>query len=238
MIMKTVIGGSATIQGQPVTLDSFQMAETPITQELYEKIRGKYKNPSNVKGGDLPVENVDFLDAVMFCNSLSKRDNLTPCYVTSESNVWIDCDWTADGYRLPTEAEWEYAANGGIHNSGCTYSGSNNINDVAWYNGNSNGTTHPVAQKNPNALGLYDMSGNVWEWCWDYFSNAFNGGNNPKGPSKASPYHVIRGGSLDASDSDCTVLARNCEHHRKGNESGIFKIVGFRVVRSAGNLVG
>ncbi len=166
---------------------NFSILATEVTQELYESVMGK--NPSFFRGErNLPVENVSWIDAVSFCNELSKKEGLKPCYSYKENtntaqwdlyndemskwsaDSWENfnknfvCDTTATGYRLPTVKEWKYAAKGGQF---FKYNGSDNIDEVAWYDENSEEKTHLVAQKAPNGYGLYDMSGNVWEWCWD-----------------------------------------------------------------------
>ena len=133
---------------------------------------------------------MSWYDAVAFCNKLSEREGLSTVYKINGNNVTAELN--TKGYRLPTEAEWEYVAKGGGASGSlavnAVYAGSANLADVAWYSGNSGYRTHPVGQKKPNALGLYDMAGNVWEWCWDIF------GNYPSGSQRD---RVFRGGGWD-----------------------------------------
>jgi formylglycine-generating enzyme required for sulfatase activity len=149
-----------------------------------------------------PVSGVNWYDAVKYCNWLSEKEGLTPCY--NVKGKLTECDFSADGYRLPTEAEWEYAARGGHKSQGYEYAGSNSVDDVGWYEGNSGGQTHPVGQKQPNELGLYDMSGNMWEWCWDWYGQdyyASSPASDPTGPSSGTGVYIAdadrarRGGS-------------------------------------------
>ena len=144
-----------------------------MTQALWKAVMGS--NPSNRKGDNLPVENVSWNDCQTFLRKLNAM--------------------TDKNFRLPTEAEWEFAARGGNRSRGYQYSGSKKIDDVAWYNNNSGGETHPVGTKAPNELGIYDMSGNVWEWCQDWYGD-YHGYSqtNPTGPSSASG-RMNRGGS-------------------------------------------
>lgn len=175
-----------------VRVGSFYIGTFEVTQDIYEKIMGS--NPSNWKGARRPVERVSWYEAVAFCNALSRREGREEAYTINGKNV--SCDWESTGYRLPTEAEWEYAARGGVESLGYSYAGSNIVNDVAWSRGNSGGYTHEVGGKAANELGLYDLSGNVREWCWDvygstYYSRSLTG--NPTGPTSGSS-RVLRGG--------------------------------------------
>ena len=186
-----------------VTLTGFYMGKYEVTQAQYQTVTGN--NPSQFTGNDLPVEYVTWYDAVEFCNKLSEMEGYQPVYTISGrtpatgypiTSATVTANWGSNGYRLPTEAEWEYAARGGNGSPGnYIYSGSNNVDNVAWYGSNSGYTTHAVGTKAPNGLGIYDMSGNVWEWCWDRFGNyPAEAQNNPTGASSGSN-RVLRGGS-------------------------------------------
>ena len=157
-----------------VTLSDYYIGETEVTQELWTAVMGS--NPSEFTGNmQRPVENVSWDDCQTFIRKLNEL--------------------TGANFRLPTEAEWEFAARGGRNSRGYQYSGNSNIDDVAWYDGNSSDTTHPVKTKSPNELGIYDMSGNVEELCQDWFGNySSSSQTNPTGPSTGS-YRVRRGGS-------------------------------------------
>lgn len=160
------------------TVSDFYIARYEVTVALYEKVMGK--NPTSSSDKKRPVENVSGYDCVEFCNRLSRLDGREECYSVKDGK-WV-CDFSKNGYRLPTLPEWEYAARGGKKSRGFKYSGSDRIKDVGWYDGNSGGHAHPVGKLRPNELGLYDMSGNVGERCWDA---SYKGQN---------PAHVGRGG--------------------------------------------
>ena len=173
-----------------VTLSDYYIGETEVTQELWAAVMGS--NPSSFTGNiQRPVEEVSWEDCQTFIQKLNEL--------------------TGTNFRLPTEAEWEFAARGGRSSRGYQYSGSNNPNDVAWYNGNTFFTTHPVKTKSPNELGIYDMSGNVWEWCQDREgSYSSSSQTNPKGPSTGNA-RMRRGGSCGFSARSCRSASRDGE---------------------------
>lgn len=191
------------------------LGASAVTQDLYAQVTGE--RPATAQGGRLPVESVSWLDAVRFCNALSLRTGLTPAYRLrtgpdgSDSAEGVDWETAADGYRLPTEAEWEYACRAGT--TGARYG---ELDDIAWHRGNSRERMHEVAGREPNAWGLYDTLGNVWEWCWDVYDAEVYGS-----------YRVLRGGGWFDEHWSCRASVRRRSHPT-------FRIddTGFRVARS------
>ena len=170
-----------------VTLSSFSIGRYEVTQEEWQAVMGN--NSSYFKGSRKPVEKVSWNDCQEFIRKLNAM--------------------TGKNFRLPTEAEWEFASRGGIKSQGYKYSGSNNLNSVAWYGDNSGNTTHDVGQKSPNELGIYDMSGNVWEWCSDWYGNySSSSQTNPTG-SYSGSYRVYRGGGWSIDARSCRVSDRD-----------------------------
>jgi len=208
---------------------AFYMAIYEVTQKQYEKVMNG-SNPSRIKNDSMPVDFVDWIDAVTFCNSLSKMENYEPCYTINGNDV--TCNFDATGYRLPTEAEWEYACRAG---DATKYGGQ--VDDVAWTNRNAlDKAPHASGTRDMNAWGIYDMHGNVWEWCWDLYDELFyetrpNPDVDPKGPATSDfSFRVIRGGSYLDGPQFATSSARD----GASNTSGNFNL-GFRVVRKTKN---
>ncbi len=234
-------GSSDELPTHSVTLSPFYIGKYEVTQGEYQAIMGS--NPADGYVNS-PVFNVSWYDVIKYCNLRSMAEGLIPVYsingstnphawgtVPNESNsTWdaVICNWYANGYRLPTEAEWEYAASGATNNPDYLYSGSDNIDDVAWYNGNTS-NTQTVGGKAANSLGTYDMSGNVFEMCWDWYDSFYYGNspsNNPTGPVSGSG-RIRRGGYYGSDAFACRVSFRsNFIYANRSN------INGFRVCRS------
>lgn len=241
------IGFDEELPTHSVTLNSFYMAKYLVTQGEYEAIMGNNPASGFGVGDNIPVYDVNWYDAIKYCNLRSIQEKLKPVYSISGStnpddwgevpdfgdddSTWaaVICNWNATGYRLPTEAEWEYAARGATDNPDYLYSGSDNIDEVAWYIDNSGSSTPAVGGKAPNGLEIYDMSGNVYEWCWDWFDASYyksSPSKNPTGPESGSR-RMLRGGSWDFHDYFCRVSCR-------GNNTPFSKYHynGFRICRT------
>ncbi|MFA5498227.1 MAG: SUMF1/EgtB/PvdO family nonheme iron enzyme [Candidatus Cloacimonadia bacterium] len=199
-------------QGLPSLISSFYISKYQLTQKEWVEVMGN--NPSGRRGDNLPVEKISWYDTIDYCNKRSVKGGLTPCYsIDGDTNPsdWssgkVECDWDANGYRLPTNAEWEFAAGGGNKSRGYVYSGSDNLDEVGWFDENSGDEIHPVGQKMPNELGLYDMSGNVAEWCWDWYDEKYLYKapiKDPKGPESGDA-RVTRGGNCTHDEYECDI---------------------------------
>ena len=242
--MIRVAGGSFALgEKHTISLDDFEISQTAVTFAMYDSFcRATGRDLPRDEGwgrDNRPIINVDWYDTIEYCNWLSTTSGKQPVYAIDKDNKdphntnekdekkWIvSPNWNANGYRLPTEAEWEYAAHGGQQSKGYKYAGSNNLDEVGWYWENSgdkklsgkwdydkitknNCRTHPVAEKKPNELGLYDLSGNVWEWCWDWYLSYDKSApaQNPHGGLEGNT-RVVRGGSWYDYDFVCQVSIR------------------------------
>lgn len=193
-----------------VQLAPFLLAKYQVTQEFYSELVGT--NPSEYQGHKRPVETVSWHEAVIFCNALSTPEGLSPFYSMDEASERVSLNTDASGYRLPTEAEWEYACKAGT--TGIRYG---ELDQIAWYKSNSQGTTRPVGEKQPNPWGLYDMLGNVWEWCSDIYDETVYGS-----------YRVLRGGGWNDVARGCMATNRRRSHPTS------FRIddLGFRIAKN------
>ena len=239
------------VSGRSLTIPDLIVSDHEVTRGEYKNVMGSdqstasaYDKDGNQLEGDAvlnnPVNYVNWYDAIVYCNKLSMQENLTPCYSidgstdpddwgevpTSSNSTWnaATCNFEADGYRLPTEAEWEWLARGGENYK---YAGSDNVDDVAWYTSNTNDTgTREVKTKVPNGYGLYDMSGNVWEWCYDWYGTE-SADTDPTG-SSAGSFRVRRGGGWSGYSDYCAVSCRY-----SGSPNLRLYRNGFRVVRAS-----
>jgi formylglycine-generating enzyme required for sulfatase activity len=202
----------------------FMLMTTELTQAQYESVMGE--NPSQVTGPDLPVGNVSWMDAVQYCNRLSEREGLSPAYRIGFRNVTWNRD--SNGYRLPTECEWEYACRARAATNYSQGASEAALDSVGWYEANAAATgAQPVGGKAPNAWGLYDMHGNVWEWCWDRYGEYKSGvETDPQGPSNGE-FRVVRGGSWDYAADFCRSAKRV-----QFMSGYAYPNVGFRVARN------
>lgn len=196
-----------------VEVPSFLISKYQVTQDLYYELTKEL--PATFKGNKKPVETISWIDSIRFCNMLSDKYCLTSCYILDKEYENIKIDSQANGFRLPTEAEWEYACK-----AGTTKVRYGEINMISWYKENSKGRTHNVGTKEPNNWGLYDMLGNVWEWCSDIYDETVYGS-----------YRIFRGGGWSDDARGC--LATN----RRRSHPASFKIddLGFRLARNLDN---
>ncbi|PDP86630.1 hypothetical protein CQJ94_15140 [Glycomyces fuscus] len=233
-----VLRDEGTMTDWRAEVGAFRLAACPVTRELYAAVLGGPSEGAGASGtgggrrapagaaGSVattgsaggagprtPVTEVSWLDAVRFCNLLSRAEGLRPCYSGGDDPDGLDvaCDWRAGGYRLPSEAEWEYACRAG--DTGVRYG---ELDDIGWYRANSGGGARDVATRTPNAWGLYDMIGNAWEWCWDLYDPAVYG-----------PYRVFRGGGWNDHPRGCRASCR-----RKSHPTLRVDDLGFRLARS------
>ncbi|MFQ6326659.1 formylglycine-generating enzyme family protein [Nocardia sp. CWNU-33] len=210
---RVTLSDRRTQRSWSVAVEPYSISRFPVTQSQYAHVTGQ--RPSAAHGDRMPVETVSWWDAVRFCNALSRSEGLSPAYrigadadADGGSIEWIA---SADGYRLPTEAEWEHACR--AETTGPRYG---ELDEIAWYRGNSDGRMHEVGGKRPNAFGLYDMLGNVWDWCWDVYDAEVYGA-----------YRVLRGGGWFDEHWSCRASVRRRSHPSFRPDD-----VGFRVVRS------
>ena len=211
-----------------VVLSSFYIDTYLVTQEHYQRIMGD--NPSRWQGEKNPVEQVRWSDAVRFCNKRSTLEGFVPCY---DLESW-ECNFDADGYRLPTEAEWEYACRAGTQTAYFMGNDSSKLADYAWFDKNSGGHPRPVGQKQPNPWGLYDSCGNLWQWCNDFYQVDYyevSLEENPRGPETGDS-KVVRGGAWKFSAESCRAGYRYNENPGYADVCFGYDIYGFRCVRN------
>ncbi len=243
--MVTVQGGTFNNGTSNVTISSFKIGNCEVTQEQYSSVMGSNPASGYGVGSHYPVYYVSWFNAIEYCNRRSITEGLTPCYSYStygtNPDSWpsgwntnytnhtnVSCSWSANGYRLPTEMEWMFAAKGGNQSQGYTFSGSNDLNAVGWCWDNwgaSAYSSHTVGALAHNELGLYDMSGNVWEWVWDIYGEYPSGAQTDPHGATSGSVRVLRGGGWNVYASSCAVSYRDYD-----NATYSFNI-GFRCVR-------
>ncbi|MBT4482688.1 MAG: SUMF1/EgtB/PvdO family nonheme iron enzyme [Candidatus Latescibacteria bacterium] len=211
-----------------VYINSFCIDKYLVTQEEYEKVVGE--NVARWKGKKNPVEQVRWSDAVNYCNTRSRQEGLQPCY---DTETW-ECNFDVKGYRLPTEAEWEYVCRAGTNTK--FYFGDNHseLKSFSWFKENSGGRPRPVGQKLPNPLGIFDLYGNVWEWCNDFYKVDYyqeSPEKNPKGP-EFGDNKVLRGGSWDSDANQCRSSYRYNEVPGYSDICFGYDIYGFRCAKN------
>ena len=226
-----VMGDQDEVDAPPhqVVVSPFLMDRYLVTQEQYQKVMGS--NPSRWKGDQNPVEQLRWSDAVRFCNRRSELENLQPCYDLKTLN----CDFDAPGYRLPTEAEWEFACRAGTTTAYFFGDTPAKIGDYAWFDKNSGGHPRPVGQKRPNPWGLYDMAGNVWQWCNDFYQVDYYQASprqDPRGP-KDGQNKVLRGSAWRFSADNARSGYRYNESPGYADVCFGYDIYGFRCVRKS-----
>ena len=212
-----------------ISISSFWMDRHEVTQESYEDLMGV--NPAKFEGDKNPVEMVRWTQAVKYCNARSRKEALTPCY---NEATWA-CDFSANGYRLPTEAEWEYACRAGTTTAYAFGDDAQGLGNHAWFKGNASKKTHPVGGKKSNAWGLQDMHGNVAEWCHDFYAADYYASSptqDPRGPASGTK-RVVRGGSWASAPEKCSAWCRAADAPSLPDVCLGYDIYGFRCVRSA-----
>ncbi len=222
-------GEADELPAHKVWVDSFLMDKYELTQEQYVKLVGS--NPSSFRGAGRPVDTISWTDAVLYCNLRSRAEGLEPCY-DEESETW-QCDFQANGYRLPTEAEWEYACRAGAETEHYFGRDPRALKKYGWYIDNSFKKTHSVGKKSPNRWGLHDMYGNVAEWCNDVYDTNYykrSPSKNPRGPEEGD-IKVLRGGGWQDS-ADCLRSSWRSGENLSFVDACIMDSMGFRCVKS------
>jgi formylglycine-generating enzyme required for sulfatase activity len=226
-----LMGDESEIDATPheVVLSPFYVDKNLVTQAEYERVMGE--NPSRWKGGENPVEQVRWFDAAKYCNKRSALEGLQPCYDLET----LECGFEANGYRLPTEAEWEYACRAGTKTAYYFGDSESKLPDHAWFEDNSGGKPRPVGGKPANPWGLHDMHGNVWHWCNDFYQVDYyqqSPEKDPRGPETGETM-VVRGGAWKFSADSCRSGYRYNEHPGSADSCFGYDIYGFRCVRNA-----